>query len=292
MRALQHRGDALEPHAGVDGGLGQRPALVRRHLLVLHEDEVPDFDHPVPVSIGHGIARHRRPLVEMDFRAGPAGTRIGHLPEIIRFVAAHDTGRRHADLLPELERLVVFAKHRDPEPVLGQTDRPGQVIPSVEDRIGLEVVAEGKIAEHFKEGMVPSRVADVFQIVMLAAGPHALLHRDGPLVWTLLFTQKHPLELVHAGVGEENGRVRLGDQRRTGDGLVPVPLEILDEALPKRFRRLAHDDSLTPHTSAMMSSSKPYRRSKPALRRRSPVAVRPSRSARSVRASVRWVMPP
>ena len=33
VRALQHRGDALEPHAGVDRGPRQVDALVRRHLL-------------------------------------------------------------------------------------------------------------------------------------------------------------------------------------------------------------------------------------------------------------------
>ena len=55
--ALQHRGDALETHAGVDRGLGQR----MQHALViaveLHEHQVPDLD----VAVAVGLRRARRP---------------------------------------------------------------------------------------------------------------------------------------------------------------------------------------------------------------------------------------
>ena len=40
--ALQHRADALEPHAGVDRGPRQRAAAPVLELLELHEDEVPE----------------------------------------------------------------------------------------------------------------------------------------------------------------------------------------------------------------------------------------------------------
>ena len=62
--ALQHRGDALEPHAGVDRRLRQADALVRRQLLELHEDEVPDLDEAVAVLLGAA----RRPAREMRRR--------------------------------------------------------------------------------------------------------------------------------------------------------------------------------------------------------------------------------
>ena len=52
VRALQHRGDALEPHAGVDRGLRQVDALAAGQLLVLHEHEVPDLDEAVAVGVG------------------------------------------------------------------------------------------------------------------------------------------------------------------------------------------------------------------------------------------------
>ena len=42
VHALQHRGDALEPHAGVDRGARQIDALAARQRLELHEDEIPE----------------------------------------------------------------------------------------------------------------------------------------------------------------------------------------------------------------------------------------------------------
>ena len=41
-----------------------------------------------------------------------------------------------------------------------------------------EIVAEGEIAEHFEEGVMARGVADIVQIVVLAAGAHALLARS------------------------------------------------------------------------------------------------------------------
>ena len=73
--ALQHGGDALEAHAGVDRGFRQVDALAGRELLVLHEDEIPDLDEAVAV----GVLRARRAaedlvaVVEEDFRARAAG---------------------------------------------------------------------------------------------------------------------------------------------------------------------------------------------------------------------------
>ena len=42
VHALQDGGDALQPHAGVDRRTRQVDALLLRHLLELHEDEVPE----------------------------------------------------------------------------------------------------------------------------------------------------------------------------------------------------------------------------------------------------------
>ena len=50
----------------------------------------------------------------------------------------------------------------------------------------LEVVAEGEVAEHLEERMVPARVADVLEIVVLAAGANAFLRRRRARVIALL----------------------------------------------------------------------------------------------------------
>ena len=43
------------------------------------------------------------------------------------------------------------------------------------DRALLEVVAEGEIAEHLEEGVMARGVADVIEVVVLAAGADAFL---------------------------------------------------------------------------------------------------------------------
>ena len=52
VRALQDGGDALEPHAGVDGGPRKIDARAVLALLVLHEDEIPDLDETVALGVG------------------------------------------------------------------------------------------------------------------------------------------------------------------------------------------------------------------------------------------------
>ena len=85
----------------------------------------------------------------------------------------------------------------------------------------LEVVAEREIAQHLEEGVMPGGVADIVEVVVLAAGAHALLRGGGAAVRALLQAGEDVLELDHAGVGEQQGRVVVRDERRRGDGLVP-----------------------------------------------------------------------
>jgi hypothetical protein len=94
--ALHHCGDALEPHAGVDRRARQRPALRLRHLLILHEDEIPDLDEAVALGIGAArwTARNLLAMVVEDLRARTARTGIAHRPEIVRGGDADDAALR------------------------------------------------------------------------------------------------------------------------------------------------------------------------------------------------------
>ncbi len=56
-------------------------------------------------------------------------------------------------------------------------------------------------------------VADVLQIVVLAAGAHAFLRRGGAGIGTLVETEEHILELVHPRVGEQQRRIFVRNQR-------------------------------------------------------------------------------
>ena len=57
---------------------------------------------------------------------------------------------------------------------------------------------------------------------MLAADAHAFLAARGARVVALFLAEEHVLELVHPGVGEQQGRVVLRHQRRAGDDAVAL----------------------------------------------------------------------
>ena len=107
MDALHDRGDPLQPHAGVDRLVGQFPNDFIVFLLILHEDQVPDLDEPVAVLVGaaRGAAGDVIAMVVEDFRAGAAGSRLPHRPEVLLLAEPEDALLRQK-LLPELRGLV------------------------------------------------------------------------------------------------------------------------------------------------------------------------------------------
>src|SRR4030095_9412160 len=65
----------------------------------------------------------------------------------------------------------------------------GQQLPRKADGVLFEVIAEGEVAQHLEERMVPERRADVVEIVVLAADAHTLLRRGRACVLALLAAQ-------------------------------------------------------------------------------------------------------
>src|SRR6185295_16845490 len=115
---------------------------------------------------------------------------------------------------------------RDAEPLFARHPLPG-----VLDRLLLEVVPKGEVAEHLEEGVVARGVAHLLQVVVLAAGADALLAGDGPLIIAAFQPLKHTLELHHARVREQQRRV-VGRHKRRAGHLLMRPrrgLEIVDE---------------------------------------------------------------
>ena len=76
-----------------------------------------------------------------------------------------------------------------------------------------------------------ARVADVFQVVMLAAGADALLGRGGARVFAFFHAQEDVLELVHAGVGEQQRRIVRGHERGTAYDAVAAGSKEVEKAL-------------------------------------------------------------
>src|SRR5438477_10887490 len=78
-------------------------------------------------------------------------------------------------------------------------------------------------------------VADVLEIVVLAAGAHALLAARCARVRTLVRAEEHVLELHHARVREEQRRIVRRHERAARDHLMAIPLEVIE----KRFSDFA-----------------------------------------------------
>ncbi len=236
--ALHHRGEPLEAHARVDRRLRQRGHRAARVTVELHEDQVPDFLPAVAVAGGSEArstrlllgARHVVAEVVVNLRARPARTGVPHGPEVVLLAQAQDAVIAHArHCLPEGKGVVVVGEDRRLQLVLRQSPVLGQELPAVRHGVGLEVVAEGEIAEHLEEGVMARGAADVLEIIVLAARPDALLRGDRADVLPTLFPEEHTLELHHAGIREEEGRVLRGHEGRRADDGVAVALEILEK---------------------------------------------------------------
>ncbi len=107
----------------------------------------------------------------------------------------------------------------------------GDEVPGELNGIGFEVVAEGEVAQHFEERVVAAGVADVFEVVVLAAGADALLGSGGAGVVAFFEALKNFLELVHAGVGEEQRRVVGGQERAAAHDTMPAGVEEIEKTL-------------------------------------------------------------
>jgi hypothetical protein len=178
-------------------------------------------------------ARDAVAVVVEDLRARAARTGVAHRPEIVGAGDAHDPGvGQPGDLLPQIERLVVVDVDRHHQAVDRDGELLGDQVPGELDRAVLEVVAEREVAEHLEEGVVARRVADIVEVVVLAAGAHAFLRRGGAHERQLLDAGEHVLELHHAGIGEHQGRVVARHQRRGRHHLVPVLREVAQEGRP------------------------------------------------------------
>ena len=170
LSALQDRGDPFKTHAGVNRGRRQRLQRAVVAPLELHEHVVPDFN----LGIERALAD------EVDFRAPAARSRVAHLPEVVVGAQLEDPLRRHVTA-PDVVGLAVARNARAaPEDghhqaVGRQLPHVGQDFPGELNRLLLEVVAEGKVAEHFEERVVVQRRSDVVQVVVLSADAHHTL---------------------------------------------------------------------------------------------------------------------
>ena len=142
------------------------------------------------------------------------------LPEVVLLAELEDAVLGNADLLvPDAERLVVGGRglvageNRGIQAVRVEADPLGarQEFPRPVDGLGLEIVAEREVAEHFKVRAVARGVADVLDV----AGADALLTGGNAVTRGLFFAGKPRLHGGHACIDQQDGFVVLWNERKT-----------------------------------------------------------------------------
>ena len=121
--------------------------------------------------------------------------------------------------------LVILLVNGRPEPVLRNFENLRQIFPSPGQSLLLEIVAEGKIAEHFKECAVTGGIADVFDIVCadaLLTRCHASAGR-GELTREIFFKRRH------SGDYQKKRFVVFGDEGVTAAAEVSLRLKKREE---------------------------------------------------------------
>src|ERR1043165_1033080 len=207
----------------------------------LHENQVPDLHDRVAWSIHvrGGVFRvvRTRSHVVVNLTAWTTRAGLAHLPEIIFLAEAQDAFARRAGFRPETlgifirRDILVAAVNGEPQTVRIQFQNVDEQVPRVTDRVLLEVIAEGKIAEHLEERVMPRSFSDFIEVVVLAAGANALLRRCRAHVVALLAPEKSVFELIHARVSEQERRIVRGQKRRGAHAHVAVLLEIFQKNL-------------------------------------------------------------
>ncbi len=188
--ALKDRADALEPHSGVD----RRPRQVDARFLVdlfeLHEDKIPELEEAIAFLVGRSgrAALDGVALVVEDLRIVSARPKRAHRPQIALVIDDALVGETR-DLLPEPACFLVCRIDGNPKAVFRKARNFANVGPGVFDRRFLEIVAEREIPQHLEKGVVARRVADIVEIIVLAAGAHAFLHAGCPRVGALFRTR-------------------------------------------------------------------------------------------------------
>ena len=286
---LQQAAQTLEAGARVDMLRRQRLQVTFRVAVELDEDEIADLDEFRPVLPEQILVLQAQIVAEVivQFGARPAGTGLPHLPEVVLRRQPHHVVRRHiGDLGPQsfgvLVRRYALAPLEDgrPQALLVHAEVFGHQFPVPLDGLFLEIVAEGPVAEHLEERVMPRADADLFEVVVLAGDADALLRVHGSGVRPAAQPEEHVLELVHPGVGEVQGGVVRRGHGGAGHPRVALALEEGQEGLADlaglHHSSPSNSDQAVSTAWRVVSGSNPRRASRPIMRRRAFIASRPA----------------
>ena len=163
---LYCNGQTLQAHTGIDIFVLELGVIAVPVIIELRKDDIPDF-HEAVAFAAHDILGTVAPFfsaVIIDLGAGAAGTGAV-LPEVVLFTKLIDAVLRNVHvILPDLESFVVVLIDRRIEAVGIQADPFGQKLPCPRDGLFFEIITEGEVAQHLKEGAVAGSLADILQI--------------------------------------------------------------------------------------------------------------------------------
>jgi len=75
------------------------------------------------------------------------------------------------------------------------------------DCLGLEIIIERPVAQHFKKGVVIGIFANFFKVVVFAADPQAFLSVGHAGILGGRQTDENILELIHSRIGKKQGLI-------------------------------------------------------------------------------------
>jgi hypothetical protein len=197
----------------------KRPASAPSTNASVVKSARPSSVHSPAAPGGKRKSCRERREVDVDLGARAARARVGHLPEVVAAPEPVDPRvGQPGDLAPQGARLVVLVEDAHAQVLARHAQLAGDELPGEADRVALEIVAEREVAEHLEEGVVPGGVPHLLEVVVLAAGAHALLRRRRPArpAGRVLHAEEDLLERHHPGVGEEQRRVVAGTSELLG----------------------------------------------------------------------------
>ncbi len=221
--------ETLEAHAGIDVFLNEVRVIAVTVIVELGEDDVPDF-HETVAFTSHDILRAVSILLSaviVNFGAGAAGAGA-MLPEVVFLAELVNALRRDMHVVqPYIVCLVIIDIDRGIKALRVEAHTLGQEFPCPRDRFLLEVIAERKVSEHFKESAVAGRLSDILKI---AGADTFLAGRDSSPRRNLLPCEPG-FHRSHAGVNDEKRRIVVRNKRETVETQASLFLEERKEHL-------------------------------------------------------------
>ena len=210
---MEYGSKTFQTSTGIDVFIFQRSVSAIFVLVVLGKYQVPKFEEAVTIAAYSTIRFATATFfakVDVNFGARTAGTRAD-FPEV--FFHTDDAGRVNTNIFgPDFISFVVFSVNGNPQFIYGQFANFSEELPAPGDNFFFEVIAKGKVTQHFKEGMVASSTTNVFNVT----GTYAFLASSNTRRRRFHFASEERFERCHACTDNQQGRVILGNQRCAG----------------------------------------------------------------------------